>query len=79
MTSPRVFTPEQRERHNERKRLREAERRGPLAEYVVTITQEHFVNVRAADEEEAGKRALKQLADRWGPGLNPVVTEVEKR
>jgi hypothetical protein len=78
MTSPkRETTAAQRERQNEAKRRRAANDRGLLSDYVVTVTQEHFVTVRARDHDQAGERALREIRSRWGGGLNPVVTEVE--
>lgn len=47
------------------------------SDYVVTVTQEHFVNVRASDDEEAQRRAIDVIRDRWGGGRNPQVIEVE--
>lgn len=46
--------------------------------YVVTIIQEHFVNVSARDEKAAASKAIDALNQRWGDGRNPVVTEVER-
>lgn len=61
----------------ERKGHRDRYRPGVLREYVVTITQEHFVTVKAPNPEVAGTRAIRKLSDQWGSGRNPVVTEVE--
>lgn len=49
-----------------------------LSPYVVTVQMEHFVNVRATDIEDAGRRAVEELQRRFyvGRGLTQV-TEVE--
>jgi hypothetical protein len=54
----------------------------PLQSFVVTVELEHFVNARATDQQQAGKRALENLAKRFGVGGASVnsranVTEVE--
>lgn len=48
-----------------------------LLDYVVSVTQEHFVNVRARDEAQARERAIKAIRERWGGGRNPQIIEVE--
>lgn len=55
-----------------------ARRGGRLAApYVVTVRMEHFVNVHAYTEEDARRKALKAICERWGVGRDPIVTEVE--
>lgn len=51
---------------------------GLLTDYVVTVRMDHFVVVKAADEEQAGERAMKAAKSQWGAGLNPTVEEVEE-
>lgn len=56
--------------------------KAPLHDFVVTVELEHFVNVRAVDEDQASKRALDDLSKRFGVGRAAVnsrarVTEVE--
>lgn len=52
--------------------------KGILRNFVVTATAEHFVNVKARDEEQARSRALNALEQRWGVGRNITITEVEE-
>lgn len=47
-------------------------------EFVVTATAEHFVTVKAIDEEQARHRAAEALRNRWGVGRNITITEVER-
>jgi hypothetical protein len=48
----------------------------PLTEYMVTVTIESYVLVRAADPEAAGRRAVREMEPRHGVG-RVSVAEVE--
>lgn len=47
-------------------------------DYVVTILMEHFVTVEAVDEDQAKRRAIEKIKDRWTGGIRPKVKKVEE-